>query len=705
LTTEFQQQGFNLMSFNKGDFSDLNQVRAALDYMVSCGANFVNVDWVVAFNDDGTRLPQTDPRSHESSQQDIAAVIALAHERGLAVSLKPHISYPDSYANRIESTSEIGTSFIPTMLAQWSAYIRQVATLAQSQHVEQVVIGTEMIGYDQANRSDWASMIAGVRAVYAGQLAYDSAQGADGFQQIVDRVVFWDLVDVIGLSLYLPLSHDDNASPAELNAAWLQNPFGYGNVVAYLQGLSTQYGKPIMLLESGFQSVQGGFEQHFTDGTHPVDNGVQAAGIASMLDVLGKYQGDWFKGLSIWSVFPPFMDLASAQNQWGYTTGFMTNGKPAAQTIADYFTGATTYSDPNFYGGIASGTIHGSYAADTIHAGVGAEIIFAGAGNDTILFSAGSPVPSAAHIVIQASGDVHDATGAKFQVYVDGRALGGVNEAKASQPFTFDLPLSSLSAVHTFSIVTVPDPLFANGINRAVHVSKIEVNGYALSQSDGNYEGGQIVGAGSWNQLYSGTTMVQNVSTHQDYFFGSPFNDDIVDGGEGIDTIVFGNSRNHYTLGISGDAILVQANGESARLSNVERLQFSDTSVAVDLDGHAGEVARLLGVVFGKDSIANKAYVGIGLQLADAGMGYEELAGLALQVRLGTGFGNQQEVMLLYRNLMGVDPSASELGYYGGLLDSASLTQQGLAVLAAKHPFNDSNINFAGLAQTGLEFS
>jgi hypothetical protein len=311
------------------------------------------------------------------------------------------------------------------------------------------------------------------------------------------------------LSLYLPLSHDDNASPAELNAAWLQNPFGYGNVVAYLQGLSTQYGKPIMLLESGFQSVQGGFEQHFTDGTHPVDNGVQAAGIASMLDVLGKYQGDWFKGLSIWSVFPPFMDLASAQNQWGYTTGFMTNGKPAAQTIADYFTGATTYSNPDFYGGIASGTIHGSYAADTIHAGVGAEIIFAGAGNDTILFSAGSPVPSAAHIVIQASGDVHDATGAKFQLYVDGRALGGVNEAKASQPFTFDLPLSSLSAVHTFSIVTVPDPLFANGINRAVHVSKIEVNAYALSQSDGNYEGGQIVGAGSWNQLYSGTTMVQ----------------------------------------------------------------------------------------------------------------------------------------------------------------------------------------------------
>jgi hypothetical protein len=61
--------------------------------------------------------------------------------------------------------------------------------------------------------------------------------------------------------------------------------------------------------------------------------------------------------------------------------------------------------------------------------------------------------------------------------------------------------------------------------------------------------------------------------------------------------------------------------------------------------------------------------------------------------------------MLLYRNLMGVDPSASELGYYRGLLDSASLTQQGLAVLAAEHPFNNSNINFAGLAQTGLEFS
>jgi hypothetical protein len=262
-----------------------------------------------------------------------------------------------------------------------------------------------------------------------------------------------------------------------------------------------------------------------------------------------------------------------------------------------------------------------------------------------------------------------------------------------------------LSAVHSFSIVTVPDPLFANGVNRAVHVSQIEVNGYALSQSDGNFANGQVVGAGSWDELYSGTTMVQNVSSHQDYFFGSPSNDDTIDGGEGIDTIVFGNTRVHYTLSVSGDGFLVRATGETARLSHVERLQFSDTAVAIDLGGHAGEVAKILGAVFGSAAVANKAYVGLGLELRDGGMSYADVAGLALQARLGAGFTNQQEVALLYRNLAGTDPSASDLSYFTSLLDNGTFTRQGLAVFAADHDFNKVNIGLSGLAQTGLEFS
>lgn len=47
---------------------------------------------------------------------------------------------------------------------------------------------------------------------------------------------------------------------------------------------------------------------------------------------------------------------------------------------------------------------------------------------------------------------------------------------------------------------------------------------------------------------------------------------------------------------------------------------------AYDLDGHAGETAKILGAVFGAESITNQKYVGIGLSLLDDGMEYEQLA-------------------------------------------------------------------------------
>ena len=65
-------------------------------------------------------------------------------------------------------------------------------------------------------------------------------------------------------------------------------------------------------------------------------------------------------------------------------------------------------------------------------------------------------------------------------------------------------------------------------------------------------------------------------------------------------------------------------------LTNIERLKFSDKSIAIDLDGNAGTTAKILGAVFGKESVLNKSYVGIGLSFLDAGWTYDNLAGLAL---------------------------------------------------------------------------
>ena len=70
---------------------------------------------------------------------------------------------------------------------------------------------------------------------------------------------------------------------------------------------------------------------------------------------------------------------------------------------------------------------------------------------------------------------------------------------------------------------------------------------------------------------------------------------------------------------------------------------------AYDLDGPAGVVARTLGAVFGPAAVGNAVYAGIGLQLVDAGLGYESLLDLALDAGLtfGQAARNQEIVKLI----------------------------------------------------------
>ena len=157
--------------------------------------------------------------------------------------------------------------------------------------------------------------------------------------------------------------------------------------------------------------------------------------------------------------------------------------------------------------------------------------------------------------------------------------------------------------------------------------------------------------------------------------------------------------------GVTTVSVRAQTGGTNDTLANIERLQFTDRNIALDLNGAAGTTAKILGAVFGRESLANTSYVGIGLSLLDGGMSYQDLMQLALNARLGAGFSNTAEVNLLYQNLAGVLPSAADLSYWTGTLSSGQFSQASLAVMAADLELNTTNINLAGLAQTGIEYS
>lgn len=93
---------------------------------------------------------------------------------------------------------------------------------------------------------------------------------------------------------------------------------------------------------------------------------------------------------------------------------------------------------------------------------------------------------------------------------------------------------------------------------------------------------------------------------------------------------------------------------------------------------------------------------GIGISLLDGGMSYEALMGLALNAAGATS--STSVVNLLWTNLFGTAPSASDAQPYVAMLNQKTMSAAQLGVLAADLDLNAQNINLVGLADTGLAY-
>ena len=185
---------------------------------------------------------------------------------------------------------------------------------------------------------------------------------------------------------------------------------------------------------------------------------------------------------------------------------------------------------------------------------------------------------------------------------------------------------------------------------------------------------------------------------------------DQIDGGAGIDTVIISGKRSEFDLSLSefsGLWVLSSRDGVSGvdTLSRVERIQFSDRNVALDLDANAGKAARMLATVFGKPTLQNLSYAGVAIDLFDQGLSMDQVAQLAIQVRLGANPKSGELVTLLWKNVMGTEIDAKNLAELSGLLDSKALSPAQLTSIAAEHDLTGQTIDLIGLTKTGWEFS
>jgi hypothetical protein len=188
---------------------------------------------------------------------------------------------------------------------------------------------------------------------------------------------------------------------------------------------------------------------------------------------------------------------------------------------------------------------------------------------------------------------------------------------------------------------------------------------------------------------------------------------DFIDGGTGIDTVVY----SELTINFSWAKFIVDPEPNSNLkswegwsfnqddLKNIERIEFADSKLALDIDGNAGTTAKILGAFLGASGIQRADLVGVGLDLLDSGATYEGFLQAALDAVFGQNPSGATLVNHFYRTLTGQSAPQSLIEQYGSLIDNGSLSPVSLAMQVAENELNLQNIDLVGLATTGIAYT
>ena len=132
---------------------------------------------------------------------------------------------------------------------------------------------------------------------------------------------------------------------------------------------------------------------------------------------------------------------------------------------------------------------------------------------------------------------------------------------------------------------------------------------------------------------------------------------DVITGLDGIDTVQYTGNRDTYTVKHEGDKFTVTniATSTVDTVLSIERIQFADKSVALDIDGNAGKLYRLYQAAF--DRTPDQQGLGFWLKAMDHGAGLQDVA---------SGFLSSPEAQKLYGNL---DPTHFLTQLYANVLD------------------------------------
>jgi hypothetical protein len=178
-----------------------------------------------------------------------------------------------------------------------------------------------------------------------------------------------------------------------------------------------------------------------------------------------------------------------------------------------------------------------------------------------------------------------------------------------------------------------------------------------------------------------------------------------VNGGAGIDTVVLPATLGQTLVQHNANGSITlqrMIDGAMVDVTNVERVQFNDTQLALDLNGNAGQAAKLLGALAGPGILSNKGLVGEVIRLLDAGTSSQTVARLGLQL---LGASTPSEVaQTLWSSVTGHVGTSDEIKPLIDLM-AGGISASELVVIAANLDAIAVRIDLVGLTATGIEFT
>jgi hypothetical protein len=195
-------------------------------------------------------------------------------------------------------------------------------------------------------------------------------------------------------------------------------------------------------------------------------------------------------------------------------------------------------------------------------------------------------------------------------------------------------------------------------------------------------------------------------------FWDTPPINDTLEGGTGVDTATFHQARADYRLIVTAtNCSVIDAWISADALTNIERLQFADTNVALDLlpTQAGGQALEFIGVL-ASWAVNDRGIVGSILSMFDAGYTLPTISQWAVDVGLTRDLAGSSSdadlARLAYRNIVGVEADANTVDTLVGHMDGriANWSQGEFLAFVAGLEYNQQHINAVGLQAAGVEY-